>query len=193
MKRFQLRRATVEDLPQLRPLWEMENLRVEALEKRFTEFQVACSEQGELAAAIGLQISDQQGCLHSEAFGWPDEADEIRAQLWPRLETLARNQRLGRLWTALAAPFGKGVGFKNAGEEIVAQLPAAFVEEEARWLYLPLRSAEGGANDIEKQFAVLRAMSQAENERLLDRARLMKWIAMGLMLVVFAAFAVWVV
>ena len=193
MNRFQVRRATVEDLPQLRPLWEVENLRVEDLEKRFTEFQVACTDQGEMVAAIGLQISAQQGCLHSEAIGWPDVADEIRSQLWPRLQALARNQRLGRLWTALAAPFWKSVGFKKAAEEGLAQLPAPFAEEAATWLFLPLRAGEGGTAEIEKQFAVLRAMSQAENERLLDRAKLMKWIAMGLMLVVFGTFAVWVV
>ncbi len=193
MNRFQIRRATVEDLPQLRPLWEMADLGVEALEKRFTEFQVACTDEGEIVAAVGLQIHAQQGCLHSEAIGWPDVADDIRSQMWPRLQTLAQNQRLSRLWTSLETPFWKGVGFKKASEEALALLPAPFAQEEAQWLFLPLRPAEGGADEVEKQFAVLRAMSQAENERLLDRARLMKWIAVGLMLVVFGAFAVWVV
>jgi len=193
MNRLQVRRATVEDLPQLRPLWEMENLRVEALDKRFTEFQVVCTDQGEIVAAVGLQISAQEGCLHSEVIGWPDTADDLRSQLWPRLEALARNHRLGRLWTALTAPFWKGVGFKKPSEEMLGLLPPDFAEETATWLFLPLRAAGPGTHEIEKQFAVLRAMSQAENERLMDRAKVIKWIALGLMMAVFAAFAVWVV
>ncbi|MCX6904373.1 MAG: hypothetical protein NTW03_13020, partial [Verrucomicrobia bacterium] len=104
MTRFQVRRATVEDLPQLRPLWQAADLPVEGLEKRFTEFQVAQTDQGEIVAAIGLQISEGQGRLHSEAIGWFDSADQLRAQIWPRLQSVARNQGLSRLWTSFDAP-----------------------------------------------------------------------------------------
>lgn len=196
MTRFQARRATVEDLPQLRSLWEAGDLPVESLEKRFTEFQVAQTDQGEVVAAIGLQISEGQGRLHSEAIGWFDFADQLRAQLWPRLESVARNQGLSRLWTSLDAPFWKGLGFKKVTEETLPTLPAAFATAEAAWLTLPLRSAEVGADELDKQFAVLKAMSQAENEQikqLMDRARTLKWIAMSLMVVVFGAFVIWVI
>jgi N-acetylglutamate synthase-like GNAT family acetyltransferase len=193
MNRFQVRRATVEDLPQLRLLWQMESLPVEVLEKRFTEFQVALNEQGEVVAGIGLQAAEEQGCLHSEAIGWPDVADTLRERLWPRLEGLARNQGLARLWTHLEAPFWKGVGFKKAGDDTLASLPAAFIGGASTWLHLPLRSAETGQDEIEKHLAVLKAMSHAETERLMERARLLKWIAMTLITVVFAGFAVWVV
>jgi N-acetylglutamate synthase-like GNAT family acetyltransferase len=193
MNRFQVRRATVEDLPQLRTLWQMENLPSDSLEKRFTEFQVAQNDQGEIVAAIGLQMSEGQGRLHSEAIGWADLAEDLRAQLWPRLEAVARNQGLGRLWTALDAPFWKGIGFKKVQAEMLELLPAAFAEEGASWLALPLRAAGASPEDLEKQFAVLKAMSAAENEQLMERARLLKWIAMGLMATVFGAFAVGVV
>jgi hypothetical protein len=193
MNRFTMRRATAEDLPQLRMLWEAESLPGEALEKRLTEFQVTCSEQGEVVAAVGVQISGGQGRVHSEAIGWPDFAEQIRSCWWPRLETMGRNQGLSRLWTSLESPFWKGVGFKKVSEENRGALPAAFAEEGAAWLMLPLKSAETGADEIEKQFAVLKAMSQAENERLLERARLVKWIGMGLMSVIFAGFAIAVV
>jgi N-acetylglutamate synthase-like GNAT family acetyltransferase len=192
MNRFQVRRATVEDLPQLRSLWEMEALPVAALEKRFTEFQVAQDEQGQIVAALGLQTAQGQGLLHAECILRFDLAEELRAQLWPRLETLARNQGLTRLWTTLEAPFWKGVGFKKTNPQMLQALPALFAEAAGPWLQLPLRAPESG-HEIEKQLAVLRTLSQAENQQLMDRARLLKWIAMGVFTAVFAGFAVWVI
>jgi N-acetylglutamate synthase-like GNAT family acetyltransferase len=193
MNRCQVRRATVEDLPQLRPLWELESLRCDDLEKRLTEFQVVDDGAGQVLAAIGLQMAEGQGKLHSEAIAFFDQAEAMRALLWPRLESVARNHGLARLWTCLQAPFWRGVGFKKVSDETLASLPASFAEENAAWLQWPLRSAEADSDVIEKQLAVLKAMSQAENERMLDRARVMRWIAISLITLIFGAFAVWVV
>ena len=43
-----VRRATLDDLPALKPLWESMRFSVEDLEKRLTEFQVAENAQGEI-------------------------------------------------------------------------------------------------------------------------------------------------
>ncbi len=193
MPRFQVRRATVEDLPVLRSLWQTENLPVEVLEKRVTEFHVAQSEQGEVVASLGLQTAEGQGLLHAEAIGWPDLADELRAQLWPRVETMARSPTLSRLWTTLEAPFWKSIGFKKAGDQTLALLPPVFAADQTDWLHLPLRSSRADSEEIDKHVAALRTISQAETERLMARARVLKWIAIGLITVVFAAFAAWVV
>jgi len=193
MNRFQARRATVEDLPQLRTLWEMENLPGEALEKRFTEFQIVDDGAGQVLAATGLQLLEGHGRIHSEAFAFEEEAEAMRALLWPRLETLARNQGLARLWTSLAAPFWKGVGFKKVTEQTLPLLPPAFAEEDAAWLTMPLRAGGAGADEIDKLFAELKVVSQADQERLTARAKKMKVLAMILMVLVFAAFFVWVV
>jgi len=190
---FQARRATVEDVSQLRALWEMEGLPAAQFEKRFTDFHVAANDQGELAAALGLEIADNQGRLYGEAVAWPDSADELRARLWRRIEGVARSQTLVRVWTSLEAPFWKGVGFRKAPEDILAELPPAFEEGPGQWLFRPLRATGAADDEIDKQIAVLRAMSQAETEQLMERARVMKLIALGLITVVFAAFAVWVV
>ncbi len=193
MPRFQVRRATVEDVPQLRSLWEMGDLQVEELEKRFTEFQVAHNEQGEIVATLGLQMTEDQGRLYGEVIAWFDFAEELRTQLWTRLEVVARNQGLSRLWTDLEDPFWKGVGFKKASTEMLGLRPSAFGEGQGESLYFPLRAAGGAGEEVEKQLAVLKAISHAETQRLMDRARVMKWVAMGLITAVFAAFAVWVV
>ena len=192
MNRFQVRRATVEDLPQLRTLWQMENLPEAEFEKRFTEFQVALDAQGEILATVGLQMLAGQGKIYGEAIGRFDLADELRAMCWPRLETLARNQGLSRLWTTQEAVFWRGLGFKKATDQNLAEMPAGFTEENAQWFTLPLRASGASVGEVERQLAALRVLSQAENERVLERAKVLKWIAMGVLGLVFALFALWV-
>lgn len=188
-----VRRATVEDLPQLRTLWQMENLSCEFLEKHFTEFQVVDDGAGQVLAAIGLQTGAGHGRLHSEAIAFFDQADAMRALLWPRLKIVASNQRIHRLWTAQEAPFWKEAGFEKANEETLPLRPAAFPEERAPWLTMPLRATDIAPQDVDKQFAELKVISQAETARLMERAKVMKVIAMILMTAVFAAFVVWVI
>ena len=67
----QVRRATVEDLPKLVPLWQAEQLPWAGLEKRFKEFQVVEMPDGEVVAAVGLEIAGTEGRLHSEVFAHP--------------------------------------------------------------------------------------------------------------------------
>jgi N-acetylglutamate synthase-like GNAT family acetyltransferase len=192
MSRFQVRRANVDDLPHLRELWEMEGLPAEELEQRLSESQVAHTPEGDVVAVLGLQVEGGQGRLHSEAIAWVDDADEIRGLFWRRIEAMARSLGLLRLWTTLESPFWKGVGFKKVHEEAPAPLPDDWTSFGGCWLTLPLRS-ESSDDEITKRLAILRASSQAEHEELMERARWMKWIAMALMLAVFAAFSVWVV
>lgn len=192
MNRFQVRRATVDDLPQLRDLWQMEGFAVEDLEKQLTEHQVAHTPEGVVVAVIGFQTTEGQGRLHSEAIGWPDQADDLRTLLWRRIEGMARSLGVSRVWTTLEAPFWKSVGFKRLHEPLNLAPPAAWPAAPGPWLVFPLRG-EGGDDEIAKHLAVLKAMSQAEHEQLMERAKWMKWIAMALMAAVFAAFSVWVV
>ena len=193
MNRFQVRRATPEDLPQLRPLWEMAGLPGPALEPRITEFQVVDDGVGQVLAAVGVQVLEGHGRVHSEAIAFQEQEEEMRGLLWPRLDTLARNLGLARLWTSLQAPFWKGVGFKKVSPEMLAHLPAGFAEQDAVWLTMPLRADGNNPAEIERLFAQLKVQSQADQERLTDRAKIMKVIALTVMVLVFAAFAIWVV
>src|SRR2546426_5938551 len=97
----QVRRATVEDLAKLVPLWKAEDLPCDELEKRFKEFQVLESAGGALLGAVGLQIAGSEAHLHSEVFARPDEADSLREKLWERAHVLANNHGLVRVWTQL--------------------------------------------------------------------------------------------
>ena len=75
---LQVRRATVEDLQRLAPLWQQEHLSVSALEKRFKDFQLIEAVGGELLGAIGLELAGPEGRLHSEVFAHPDQSNALR-------------------------------------------------------------------------------------------------------------------
>ena len=97
---LQVRRATIDDLPKLAPLWREENLDVNDLEKRFKEFQIVEGPSGEVVGAVGLQVAGQEGRLHSEVFARPEQADLAREKLWERAQILVNNH--GLLRSALA-------------------------------------------------------------------------------------------
>src|ERR1041385_232198 len=103
--KIQVRRATLEDLPKLIALWQKEFLPWETLEKRFTEFQIAETLDGEMLAVAGLQASGKEGKLHSEVILRSEEGDAVRAKFLERFQTLATNRGIFRIWTQLNAPF----------------------------------------------------------------------------------------
>ena len=175
LQNVQLRRATLDDLPKLIALWQRENLPWTTLEKRFTEFQIA--EEVEFLAAIGLQISGKEAKLHSEAFTHSDQADELRARLWDRVQNLARNMGLVRIWTQLKSPFWTGSGFQPATEEALAKLPTAFAENSAHWRVLVLKDEKAAAISIDKEFELFKEAQREETQRLMQRARVMKMVA----------------
>ena len=74
-----VRRATLDDLPALKPLWESMRFSVEDLEKRLTEFQIAENAQGEVVGTIGFRMAGRQGCVHSESYADFSVADVVRA------------------------------------------------------------------------------------------------------------------
>ena len=186
------RRATVEDLPQLLALWELERLPAAALEKRFTEFQVVSDDAGVVLAAVGLQILGAQGLLHGEALARPELSEELRARLWKRLQVIIQNHALERLWTQLPPSTWREYGFQRATEEELKQRPAAFAAGEGEWRMLTLRAADAKAA-FEREFAELKAGQQQEAARLQLRVQWLKRVALGVTVVVFLLVIAWVV
>jgi hypothetical protein len=186
------RRATIEDLQKLTPLWAQEGLPAEELSKRLQEFQVVDGPGGELAGAIGLHIAGHEGRLHSEAFLHPEEAEGIRARLWERAQMISKNHGLVRVWTQLGSPFWIQNGFGSPAPETVAKLPAAFAGDPAPWNVLQLRDENAAAPSIEKEFAMFREMQKEETERIFRQAKVMKLVAGIILLVVFVLLAIWI-
>jgi hypothetical protein len=122
----------------------------------------------------------------------PELADEARDLLWKRIQMMARNHSLDRIWTRLNAPFWRNLGFRLATADEAEAIPEAFGEPAGIHL-LPLRQGDASADAIEKQFAMLRALNERESEQLQRRVGVIKKLAIALTIMVsllVVAFAV---
>ena len=182
----QVRRATVEDLPQLREMWRQANLPWQDLEKQFKDFQVAQAASGPLIAALGLRIAGREGWLLCEAFGQSQNAESLRALLWERMRIVAQNHGLVRLWTQYATPFWQMNGFTAAAAEHLAKRPDSFRGSDQPWFFLQLRDEEALALNLDKEFAVFQEAQKEETARVFRQARIAKAIALIVGLVLFA-------
>src|ERR1043166_7226931 len=191
---LQVRRSTVEDLPGLVPLWQQEDLPWQELEKRFKEFQVVGAPDGELLGAVGLQIVGVEGRLHSEVFAHAEQSDGLRELLWERVQVLAGNHGLVRVWTQFSTPFWNHNGFQSANSEVLAKLPGAFGSGGGAqpWQLVQLRNDAAAPLSVEKEFAAFKAMEKQRTEQLFRRAKVLRFIAATLLLAVFGLLVFWV-
>ena len=177
---FQIRRCVIDDLSALLPLWRSMGFPVEELEKRFAEFQIAMDGQGTVLGALAFTIADKQGWIRHEAFLDFGLADELRGLFWKRLQNLAANYGLHRLWTQETSHFWRELEFLPAETAALEKLPAVWKSAGHGWLTLPLRAeiamqvlAQTG--DVE----ALIEMHRAEAKNTLERARLLRSVATG--------------
>ena len=186
----QVRRATIEDLPQLVLLWQREGYAVSDLEKRFKEFQVIGAPEGGLAAAVGLQVAGSEARLHSEAFARNEQADACRHLIWERAQVVAQNHGLVRLWTQFATPFWNHSGFRYATADALAKLPPAFAGDPRPWQFLQLKDDAAAPVSVDKEFEMFRVMERERTAAVMRQAKLLKAFAVVIVLAVLAVFAV---
>jgi N-acetylglutamate synthase-like GNAT family acetyltransferase len=188
---YRLRRATMDDLPQLGVLLKATLLPAD-LEKRFTEFQVAESPEGNLVGALGLQVIQKQGQVHGETYLDFGLADTLRPLLWERLQTVAQNHGLVRLWTRETAPFWKQAGFAGADPEVMKKFPPGFGEQRPDWLTLKLKEDIETVLSLDKEFSLFMESEKARTEEVFAQARMLKGFAwvLTIALVLFVAIAV---
>lgn len=183
---YQVRRATMDDLPQLSELWKTAQFPAVDLEKRFTEFQVAATPTGQVVAAIGFQVAGTDGRIHSECYADFALSDALRPLLWERLQSVAQNHGLFRLWTEESAPFWKkGAGFSKPSGETISRLPADFGEARGGWLVLLLKGEAADPALLEAQFRLFRETEQARREKLLQRANALRMAGTGIAVLLF--------
>ena len=169
---FQIRRATVEDLPALKALWESMRISTADLDKHLTEFQVAQTPDGQVVAAIGIQIVQRQALIHSEAFTDFSIANEVRAMWWTRIQSLAMNHGIVRLWTREHAPYWTHNGFQPASAVNLEKLAPAWDRSATDWLVLQLKEeAAIQALSADAEFA---AYMKVEREKTAATARTAK-------------------
>jgi N-acetylglutamate synthase-like GNAT family acetyltransferase len=149
---LKIRRATAEDLDALKDIWSSMRLSAEDLGKRLTEFQVVES-GGQVAGAIGFQIVRSAALLHSEGYSDYSVADAARNLFWERIQKLAANHGVFRLWTQENSPFWQRWGFQPADDEALARLPDEWKSSEAKWFTLELKNEAVITAALKNQFA----------------------------------------
>ncbi len=174
---FSARRATVDDLEGLRVLWRAENLPELDLEKRITEFQIALDAENKVVGAIGLRVAGTQGSLHSETFSDFGLTDTLRPLLWDRVQSVARNRGLTRLWTLEKTQFWRGAGFDVVDDDARKKFPEAFGAADAEWFTLKLKEDMLANLTPEQELALFRASAKESTDKMLEQARVLKWIA----------------
>jgi len=185
---YRVRRATLDDLGALKPLWESMRFNAADLEKHLTEFQVAEHAGGEVVGAIGFRMSGRHGCVHSESYADYSIADIARPLFGERLQVLSANHGIVRLWTQEDAPFWKQTGFQPADEDTLKKLPAAWLHENSAWLTLQLKSEEALVS-MEKELAIFMQAEKARTAKMQDRARIIKAFA-TIVAVIFGVFVI---
>jgi len=188
---LQVRRATIEDLPQLVELWKAEQLPVSELEKHFKEFQVV-AEGNKLIAAVAMRVVAGDGLLHSEVFSQPEQADSLREKIWDRARMIAGNHGLFRVWTQMAAPFWK-TAFQEASPELVAKLPAGFANENKSWLCIQLKDEAAVTVSLDKEFALFREAEREQTQKLFRQAHVLKIAAIAIGIALFALVITWAI
>lgn len=174
---YRVRRATLDDIEQLMRLWQSMHFAADDLAKRITEFQVAENAEHKVVGAVGLQIADRQGRLHSEAFTDFALADLLRPQLWERLQAVASNNGLVRLWTQEQAPFWSHCGLAKADAEASDKLPPGWKTLSGAWLTLKLKEDIQEVISADKEFALFMQAERQRTERTFQQARILKFIA----------------
>lgn len=192
---FRVRRATVDDLDALKALWVSMRLPADELEKRLTEFQIVETDDCPLVGAIGVQIFKQHALLHSEGYTDFGAADAARDLFWQRIQTLASNHGVFRLWTQERSPFWKNFGFQPVSSENLPRLPEPWKNEfEGGWLTIQLKDEDKIAAALEKEFALFTETEKQYNARILNQARTLKTIvtvvgfAIGILGIAIAAY-----
>ena len=169
---LRIRRATVDDRSALKTIWASMRLPADELEKRLTEFQVVENADGEVVGALGFQMLRQHALLHNESYSDFAVADAARELFWDRLQTLAANHGVFRVWTQERSPFWKSFGFQPPSGAILARLPEEWKNEfEGGWLTLQLKNEEVISAALEKQFAPFMTEEKLETQKLSDKAK----------------------
>ena len=122
-------------------------------------------------------MTERQGWLHSEAFTDFALADALRPQLWERMQALATNNGLVRLWTQEQAPFWNHCGLAKADAEALEKLPAGWRSLSGQWLTLKIKEDIEEVISADKEFAMFMEAERRRTERAFQQARILKFIA----------------
>ena len=174
-------------------MWESMYYPTEELARRGTEFQVAEGPAGKVLGALGLQIAERQGRVHSEAFSDFALSEQLRPLLWDRVHAVATNQGLLRVWTQEQAPFWNHCGLAKPDQEALEKLPAAWRGSSSDWRTLKLRDDVETVMSVDKEFAAFMQSEKQRTEQVFRRARAFKTFATVIAFALLLAVVGWAV
>jgi N-acetylglutamate synthase-like GNAT family acetyltransferase len=183
---IRIRRATVDDLAALKAIWLSMRLPADQLESRLTEFQVV-EREGEVVGAVGFQIVRTAGLLHNEGYSDFSVADAARQMFWERIQTLASNHGVYRLWTQETSPFWLRWGFQPADIESLARLPDEWKGSEEKWYTLELKNEAVISAVMEQQLSSFRSSENKQASELMARAKTINTVGTVFFVIVFFA------
>jgi N-acetylglutamate synthase-like GNAT family acetyltransferase len=190
MPQLHIRRATVDDLPALKALWLAAQLPADKLKDRVTEFQIVEAD-GKFAGAIGVQIVRQHARLHSEDYADFSVADAARELFWERIQKLAANHGVFRVWMQENSPFWKNYGFQPPSAEAIARLPYEWKNLEGNWLTLELKNEDVINAVLKNQFGDFMESEKRHTAQIAENARKLKlFVTLAGFAVFFACLAV---
>ncbi len=166
----------MDDRQSLKALWQSMLLPAAELGKRLTEFQVVETADGKILGTIGIQILQRHAWLHSESYIDFARADEARELFWERIQTIASNHGVFRLWTRESSPFWSRLGFRSANAKKLSDLPPEWQQARGEWFVLQLKDEEAITNALDKDFAAFMSAEKRNTERAHERARTIKTI-----------------
>jgi N-acetylglutamate synthase-like GNAT family acetyltransferase len=174
--KFRVRRATAEDLQNLKTLWKSMHQPADELGKRLVEFQIAETPDGKLQGAIGIQIVGQHARLHSEGYFDFALADHARQIFWERILKIASNHGVFRLWTQETSPFWNRLGFQPAAKGKPSRLPEEWNQFKSGWFTLQLKDEEVIARALDKGLAAFKSSEKRNTARIREQAKMLKTI-----------------
>jgi hypothetical protein len=101
----------------------------------------------------------------------------MRLQLWQRMQALATNLGLARLWTQETAPFWRQNGFVLADADALKRLPEKWASNPAEWLTFQLRDEAALERSLDHEFSRFKEEEKARIEKAIRRGRALKFIA----------------
>jgi len=191
---LRVRRATLDDLATLRTIWLSMRLPADELERRLKDFQVVEDAEGHVLGAVGIQFSKQYALLYAEGYSDFSIADVARQMFWRRLEALAANHGIFRIWTQETSPFWTRWGFQPAGAEILLRLPDEWKASEGRWFTNELKNEEVVTAALQNKFAGFMDAEKQQTARVAGKARTLRTVitvvffAIGIVSIGFAIY-----
>ncbi len=149
-------------------------LPADELEKRLKEFQVVENAGGTVLGAVGIQFSKQHALLFGEGFSDFAVADAARQLFWERIQSLAANHGVFRIWTREDSPFWKRWGFHPADAEILSRLPEEWKTSEGGWFTLELKNEEAVTAALQSKFAGFMDAEKEQTARVAAKARVLR-------------------